>query len=130
MMTLLFDTTELEKKQDELLEETQLISDMVQAAIRENATTALDQTEYQNRYDALSAKFDTAKDKLEKVIAELEEKQQQKAQIEGFIKQVQQTPNNLTEFNLDAWNSLVDFATVFEARDIRFTFKNGQEIKA
>lgn len=130
MITLLFDTTELEKKQDALLEETQLISDMVQAAIRENATTALNQTEYQKRYDSLVSKFDIAKKNLEKVMAELEEKQQQKAQIEDFIKQFEQAPDTLNEFNLDTWNSLVDFATVYSNDDIRFTFKNGQEIKA
>ena len=53
MIALLFDTAELERQQNELLEETQLISDMVQATIKENATTALDQQEYQKRYDSL-----------------------------------------------------------------------------
>lgn len=63
-------------------------------------------------------------------MAELEDKKQQKAQIEDFIKQFKQAPDTLTEFNLDAWNSLVDFATVYNSDSIRFTFKNGQEIKA
>lgn len=91
MLSLVFNTLELEKKQDELLEETQLISDMVQDAIRENATTALNQTEYQKKYDSLTIKFDTAKDKLEKVMAELEERKH-KARIEDFIKQFVNRP--------------------------------------
>lgn len=48
MQALLFDTTELEAEQAQLLEETQVVSDMVQQAIQENARTALNQTEYQN----------------------------------------------------------------------------------
>ena len=36
----------------------------------------------------------------------------------------------LTEFNEDEWYSLVDYATVYSREDIRFTFKNGMEIKA
>jgi site-specific DNA recombinase len=36
----------------------------------------------------------------------------------------------LEEFSIDSWNSLVEYATVYSADDIRFTFKNGQEIKA
>ena len=60
MQALLFDTTELEAEQTQLLEETQVVSDMVQQAIQENARTALNQTEYQKRYDSLSAKFDKA----------------------------------------------------------------------
>ena len=43
MVDLLFDTSELEAEQATLLEETQLISDMVQQIIYENAHIALDQ---------------------------------------------------------------------------------------
>ena len=45
MVELLFDTSELEAEQATLLEETQLISDMVQQSIYENAHVALDQAE-------------------------------------------------------------------------------------
>lgn len=31
---------------------------------------------------------------------------------------------------VDSWHGLVDYATVYSEYDIRFTFKNGQEIKA
>ncbi len=36
----------------------------------------------------------------------------------------------LTAFYEDDWYSLVDYATVYSREDIRFTFKNGMEIKA
>lgn len=49
---------------------------------------------------------------------------QNKARIEDFINQFEQ------EFSLDVWNSLVDYANVYDTDDIRFTFKNGQEILA
>ena len=39
-------------------------------------------------------------------------------------------PDTLTEFTLDNWHGLVDYATVYAEDDIRFTFKNGQEVKA
>ena len=65
MQALLFDTTEPEKEQAQLLEETQVVSDMVQQAIQENARTALNQTEYQKRYDSLVQRFDRAKPRLE-----------------------------------------------------------------
>ena len=66
MQALLFDTTELEAEQAQLLEETQVVSDIVQQAIQENAHTALNQTEYQKRYDSLVQRFDRAKTRLEK----------------------------------------------------------------
>ena len=130
MVDLLFNTTELEAEQATLLEETQLISDMVQQTIYENAHVALDQTEYQKRYDGLTQRFETAKQRLETVMAELEQMQTQRADIEAFIESFEALPDTITEFNLDNWHSLVDYATVYSLDDIRFTFKHGQEVQA
>ena len=38
--------------------------------------------------------------------------------------------DQLPEFTLETWHGLVDYATVYAEDDIRFTFKNGQEVKA
>ena len=130
MQALLFDTTELEAEQAQLLEETQVVSDMVQQAIQENARTALNQTEYQKRYDSLVQRFDRAKTRLEEVTAEIQEKQTASANMGTFLNAFEQMPDSLTEFSLESWHSMVDFATVCSIDDIRFTFKNGQEIQA
>lgn len=79
MVDLLFNTTELEAEPATLLEETQLISNMVQQTIHENAHVALDQTEYQKRYDNLTQRFETAKQRLETVMAELDRMQDPKS---------------------------------------------------
>lgn len=130
MQALLFDTTELETEQAQLLEETQVVSDMVQQAIQENARTALNQTEYQKNYDSLVQRFDRAKTRLEEVTAEIQEKQTASANMGTFLSAFEQLPDALTEFSLESWHSMVDFATVYSTDDIRFTFKNGQEIQA
>jgi hypothetical protein len=36
----------------------------------------------------------------------------------------------LADFDDQLWFSLVDFATVFSSEDVRFTYKDGTEIKA
>lgn len=54
MITLIWDTSDLEREQDALLEGTQVVSDMVQQCIYDNAHTALDQTEYKKRFDSLT----------------------------------------------------------------------------
>ena len=54
----------------------------------------------------------------------------QRAEYESFLKTFKQLPDSLEEFGIDSWNSLVEYVTVYSADDIRFTFKNGQEIKA
>jgi len=130
MVELLFDTSELETEQATLLEETQLISDMVQQSIYKNAHVALDQAEYQKRYDSLTHRFDTAKERLETVMAQIQQMQLQRADIEAFLQSFTELPDTLTEFSAENWHALVDYATVYSADDIRITFKHGQEIKA
>ena len=117
-------------EQTSLLEETQLISDMVQQMIHENAHVALDQTEYQKRYDNLTQHFETAKQRLGTVMAELNRMQIQITDIDAFLESFEALPDTLTEFKLENWHSLVDYATVYSANDVRFTFKHGQEVQA
>lgn len=90
----------------------------------------LDQTEYQIRYDNLTQRFETAKQRLETVMAELDRMQTQRADIDAFLESFDALPDTLTEFNLENWHSLVEYATVYSADDIRFTFKHGKEIQA
>ena len=130
MIPVLFDTTALEAEHDELLQETQVVSDMVQQCIYENAHVALDQAEYQKRYDALTQRFDKAKARLEEVTEEISQKQTQRANYEAFLKAFEKLPDQLPEFTLETWHGLVDYVTVYAEDDIRFTFKNGQEVKA
>ena len=86
-------TTALEAEHDELLQETQVVSDMVQQCIYENAHVALDQAEYQKRYDALTQRFDKAKARLEEVTEEISQKQTQRANYEAFLKAFERLPD-------------------------------------
>lgn len=82
------------------------------------------------RCDSLTQRFETAKQHLETVMAELDRMQTQRADIEAFIESFEALPETLTEFKLENWHSLVDYATVYSIDDIRFTFKHGQEVQA
>ena len=52
------------------------------------------------------------------------------SKIGRFVSALEKRDGPLTEFNEDDWYSLVEYATVYSREDIRFTFKNGMEIKA
>lgn len=58
----------------------------------ENAHVALDQTEYQKRYDGLTQRFDKAKARLKEVIEEISQKQTQQANYEAFLKAFEKLP--------------------------------------
>lgn len=65
--TTAFNTENPENKKSKLQNELEVVADLIQNIINENALTALDQEEYQRRYDNLVERFDVAKAELETV---------------------------------------------------------------
>lgn len=104
-------------------------SDLIQKCICENAHVALNQTEYQKRYDSLTARFDTAKARFEEIENTIADKKSRRAAIEAFLGTLAKA-DLMEKFDPALWCGLVDFVTVYDKDDVRFTFKNGQEIKA
>ena len=127
---MLFSTEALSAKEAELRQEMEEVSGMIQDCINENARVAIDQTDFQNRYDSLVKRFDDTKAKYDAVCAEMDDKRIRRATVESFLADLAKRDTLLTEFEPEAWHSLVDFVTVCGAEDIRVIFKNGKEIKA
>ena len=125
-----FDTGSLETEKAELEQKLVVVSEMMQQSIYENARVALDQTEYQKRYDGLTERFGKAKTRLEEVTAAISDKATRQATIKDFLKELQAMDGMVTEFDPMLWVSLVDFVTVYSKDDVRVTFKDGTEIQA
>lgn len=125
-----FDMSSLIKERDDLQSEALVVSGLMQQCIDENAHVALDQTEYQKRYDGLSARFENANERLERVTAEIHDKQTRQATIEAFLDKLKRQNGLVTEFTPELWYSLADYVTVYTRDDVRVTFKDGTEIQA
>ncbi len=110
----LFGTADLEVERQRLQEEMNVAAELIGQCVAENARIALDQTEYQKKYSSLA----------------ITERQAKRERTGRFISRLEKLDNPLTAFYEDDWYSLVDYATVYSREDIRFTFKNGMEIKA
>ena len=123
------DTTALESELAELEAEINIAAELIEDCINENAHVALDQTEYQKRYDALVARFDKAKGRQTEVTDLLAERKARKHQIESYLNELRGR-EPLTEFRDTDWLAMVDYITVHSKKDIRVTFKDGTEIKA
>ncbi len=124
-----FDLTDLKAEQTELESEMAVVSDLIEKCIYENAHVALDQEEYQKRYDGLTTRFNTAKVRFDAVKDAIHGKQSRRATIEAFLAALAEA-NLVDKFDAPLWCGLVDFVTVHSKDDVRFTFKNGQEIRA
>lgn len=109
----IFSTEELETEQSQLQEELNVVAELMQQCVKENAHVALDQTEYQARYDGLAERFDRTKARLDEVGNAITERQAKKEQIERFLARLERQDGVVTEFDEDQWYSMVDFVTVF-----------------
>lgn len=122
------DTTELEAESKRLMNELQVLSDMVQSCINENARIAQDQTDYQKRYDELVSRYDDVRAKHDKVDKAIKERKAKAERLDGFTKALK-AQEVVTEFDDGLWGTLVDFMTVYSKEDIGVTFKDGTEIR-
>jgi hypothetical protein len=128
MKNVLYDTGPLETKQIELQNEMEIVTELIQQCINENANVALDQGEYQRRYNGLVQRFETTKKDLEKVSGQIKEKVARGQTMAAFLDELKKQDELLTDFDPLLWHSLVDCVTVNSSNDMNFVFKNGIEI--
>ena len=85
-MARTLDTTKLEAQQQELLSEMEVLNGMTQQMIRQNATVAQDQTEYDKCFDALSQKFKKAEAKKDAVAQQISDIRDRRGTMEDFLR--------------------------------------------
>jgi len=104
-----------------------VVAGLIEDCIKENAHVALDQADYQKRYDALVDRFDTAKARQKVLAQQITDRQARRQQIELFLAGLKKR-EPLTVFRDEDWLAMVDYVTVIEASEITVTFKDGTEI--
>ena len=105
------DTTAFEGEPTELEAEINIAAELIEECIKENAHVALDQAEYQKRYDALVVRFDKAKARHTEVTDLIAERMARKHQIEAYLKNLR-SREPLTEFRETNWLAMVDYIIV------------------
>ena len=122
-------TTELEKEVESLTGELDVVSEMVQQLIEQNARVAQNQADYQRRYDELAGRYEKTNSALQAAQDALHQKRARNQQIKEFIAEVKAIPDSVTEFSSDYWGHLVDKVTVYRKKELVFTFSCGVEIR-
>lgn len=123
------DTKSLEAEKMKLADELQVLADMVQSCISENARIAQNQTDYQKRYDELVDRYDEVKGKYDATVQSTQAKHAKAERLDAFAKALESRDEALTEFDEGLWGTLVECMTVYGKRDIGVTFKDGTEIR-
>ena len=120
-------TDDLQQELDGLDAEINVVAGLIEDCIKENAHVALDQADYQKRYDALVDRFDTAKARQKVLAQQITDRQARRQQIELFLEGLKKR-EPLTVFRDEDWLAMVDYVTVTEDAGITVTFKDGTEI--
>jgi hypothetical protein len=126
----LVDTAALEKSLTELKSEKEVIEQLSQKYIAENARKPLNQDEYNKRFDSLTDRETLVIKQINETENEIADKKSRKKIFRKFISDLEQQNSILTEFDSALWNSLVDYITVKTDGSIEVTFKNGVSIEA
>ena len=96
---MFFDVGSLETEQSQLQEELNVVAELIQQCIKENARIALDQKEYQERYDGLAKRLDSVQGRLDEVSQTITEKQAHREKIELFLDVLQKQEDLVTKFD-------------------------------
>lgn len=129
MIDIVSNTSELDEKITIQQEEVNMIVDRVNTIVRENASTAQSQEEYQKRYDALSKRFEEENSKLNDLLKEKDKRMHQRKEMESFIEIYKAQQETLLEWNEYIFNMMVVNVKVYSSKELGFNFYNGKEVK-
>lgn len=129
MRQTLSDCTALDEEIERLTEEITIVAELVKACVKENASSALSQEEYDKKYNSLVKRYEKATKRVEELCAERSRKQDRDRELRLFIESIKEQPLVLENWNERLWIALLDSATVFHDGRMVFRFKNGAEIE-
>ena len=90
----------------------EVVAELTKRCIEENSTTAQDQAAYLERYNGLAERYETAKAKLEKLQAVKAKREAKAEDIGGFMFELAEYGDPITEFDDRLWLTVIDIVTV------------------
>ena len=111
------------------LEETQVIAELVKAAVKENASTAQSQEAYLKKYEVLTKRYEKAAAELERLQNLRTARSQQDKKMALYIRALKKQPEVMHDWNDTIWTVMIEKAIVHRNGEITFVFANGTEIK-
>lgn len=129
MQSMMTDCTEIDEKQQAVLQEMEVVSELTRKYITENSRTAQNQDEYNAHYNGLVERYEKLQKKSFSLQKQKEERLAKCNLIGGFILELSRCKELLTEFDEQLWIAAVDKVTVFKDGRLLFAFKDGTEIE-
>ena len=87
------------------------------------------QTEYNERYDALVSRYEETERRRDEVADRINQIMVRRRKLERFIESIKDLSELITEFDASLWAALVDSMTVYAKDRITFRLTCGMEIE-
>ncbi|VTG38894.1 putative site-specific recombinase [Streptococcus pneumoniae] len=128
LIEMVKDTSSLEAKMDDLKHHLENIRHDIEDLVDSNARKAQNQELFQEQYDILVRAYQEKQKELHDTSSALEEQKSKKLSLDGFIQQLKQQDDLITDFNQELWQTSVERLDIKENKRISLTFKNGLQI--
>ena len=129
MQLELTDSSAIDEKLSELYQELDVVAELTRKCVEQNSQSAQSQGDYIARYNAIVKKYDAAKTKAEALQRKRADRMAQADAMGGFMFELSERDEALTEFNDRLWISTIEKATAYHDGRLVFTFKNSLEIE-
>ena len=123
----LSDHTEIDTEIRSVTEEIEIVTQMIEKTITDNAITALDQEEYTKTYESLTERYESLQKRYTALTRKREEKKFKADILSGFLFELSELDRLDTEWSDIRFHAIVERITVHNDGRLVFTFKNGCE---
>lgn len=125
---MLSDTSEIDGERARIAAEQSETETLAAALIQQNAMTAMNQSEFNRRYEEYVKKHDALSERLDKLDGKLEKRKQEIVVLNGFISDLTAMKELPVEFSGELWNAFVEKLTIHPDGGAEFLFRNGAVI--
>ena len=122
------DTSKLDKESVKLQSEIEVVTELLQKCVEENAHSALNQAEYEEHYTTLAERYENIKKGIEDIDDKRIERSAKRKRIVAFMQELEHRNRLVTEFDEELWSATIEKVVVHSEDEIIFTIKDGMEL--
>ena len=129
VLTVLTDCSKLDAEIAQLEDESNIVVELINKCVAENARKAMDQEEYQRQYSSYNARYEGIRKKLDKLKNKRLERLAKKTSIRCFMDNLSQQEDIITTFDEELWYTTVDVVKVSLDGKMTFVFRDGSTVE-
>ena len=122
-------TKKLDMEASQVQAEMDIALELLQKCVMENSHVAMDQGDYQQRYNGYAERYDVARRRLVEINEQRQSISVRSTKAEAFLSSLAKLDGLITEFNLPIWNTMVDKVIVEHNSRLSFVLSNGIKIE-